>query len=97
MLLDTIAAEISALQARVARLEGRHGSVPVPSAPARALDIEAALDIIGWSVTGLAARVGMSETAVRARISRGTVPAEILAWVEEIAGYIGAHPPPLWK
>jgi hypothetical protein len=62
----------------------------------RAERLSAALDRLHWSGRSLAATLGEDERKVR-RWLAGTyeAPPDVLAWVERLAAFHAAHPPPV--
>lgn len=57
--------------------------------------LSVALRSLSWGPTVLARRVGVSERSVRYWLTgRLTVPATILTWLEALAAFVRAHPPP---
>jgi hypothetical protein len=58
--------------------------------------LRAALASLHWSQRGLALLLGKDERQVRRWASGAyTVPADVLAWVEVLAAFHEANPPPL--
>lgn len=59
-------------------------------------DIPRALARIGWSRRELARRTGYDESTIRGWISGlWPVPADVLAWLDDLATYHLTHRPPL--
>lgn len=66
---------------------------PAPTTPGQRL--LAALRVLRWSYGTLAVVLGLSASTTRNwGLGRSPVPGEVLAWVETLASFHAAHPPP---
>jgi hypothetical protein len=69
-----------------------------PKFPTAGDQFALALERLGWSNRCLASTIGGDERMIRRWIAGDqAMPHDLLNWLQELAAYVGAHPPPAWR